>query len=69
MDKSDSLKVPLKLKVVLRSAPIRDGKPYQQIIGIVMRHESLAMHLAMVLVRNVEYSMTHLLSPRCTCAM
>ena len=50
MDKSDSLKVPQKLKVVLRSAPIRDGKLYQEDIGVVMKQESPAMHLAMVLV-------------------
>ena len=50
MDKSDSLKVPLKLKVVLRSVPIRDGRPYQRIIGVVMKQKLPAMHLAMVLV-------------------
>ena len=50
MDKSDSLAVFQKLKVMLRSALIGDGRTYQYLIGVVRRQELLAIHLAMVLV-------------------
>ena len=53
MDKLNSLKVPQTVIIhmaVLRSVPIRDGKPYQATIGNIKKTGLLVMHLAYILV-------------------
>ena len=54
----DSLKVPQKLKVVLRSAPIRDGKLYQEDIGV----DEARVACNALGYGFGEYNITHLLS-------